>query len=516
MGVVYRAEQTEPIRREVALKLIKVGMNTHQVMVRFEAERQALALMYHPNIAKVLDAGTTAQGQPYFVMEFVEGVPITQYCDAGRVSMEGRLALFQSVCQAIQHAHQKGIIHRDIKPSNVLVATQDGQPVAKVIDFGVDKAIEQSLTEETVFTVAGQLIGTPRYMSPEQAQGLLDIDTRSDVYSLGVLLYELLTGQLPFDEAELRKAGFAEIIRIIREVEPPRPSAKLDRMGGESTTIAHARSTELRSLMRILRGDLDWIVMKCLEKDQARRYEAASALALDVDRFLNHEAILAGPPTVGYRARKFIRRHRIAVVSALGVVLALALGVVGTTAGLFRARRAEAVALREAATSERVAGFMSNALGGADPYRMGTLMLEDLSQRGEEFKLGPEFARSLEELSGTDTARRLLGEEILGRAAKAIESDIPSDPLIAAGLYQSIGRAYRRMGLSKEAEPYAKRARDPRAAPRSRSPGDARSTELMGDLCYGLSRFTEMEAFHRRTFEPGPALGPRTRRRSRR
>ncbi|MCI0677309.1 MAG: serine/threonine protein kinase, partial [Phycisphaerales bacterium] len=300
-GTVYLAEQQRPVVRRVALKIIKLGMDTQQVIARFEAERQAQAMMDHPNIARVLDAGATDTGRPYFVMELVRGESITQYCDANNLSIPVRLGLFLQVSQAVQHAHTKGIIHRDLKPSNVLVSTQDGRPFAKVIDFGIAKATSARLTEKTLFTEHKALIGTPEYMSPEQAEGSLDIDTRTDVYSLGVLLYELLTGTTPFDSASLRAAAFAEIQRIIREVEPPKPSTRLSQSLDTLASVAAHRHTEPRKLGTIIRGELDWIVMKALEKDRTRRYESASGLAADVQRYLEDEPVQACPPSVGYR-----------------------------------------------------------------------------------------------------------------------------------------------------------------------------------------------------------------------
>src|SRR5437588_1060039 len=297
-GMVFMAEQQEPIRRKVALKVLKPGMDSRQVVGRCEAERQALALMDHPNIAKVHDGGETASGRPYFVMELVKGVPITEYCDHNQVPVRGRLELFGHVCAAVKHAHQKGIIHRDIKPSNVLVASHDGQPVVRVIDFGVAKAIGQQLTDKTVYTQFAQLIGTPLYMSPEQAgESGLDVDTRSDIYSLGVLLYELLTGTTPFDQERLKQASYEEMRRIIREEEPPRPSTRISTLGQAATTAATHRQSDPRRLSQLFRGELDWIVMKCLEKDRNRRYESASALAADLQRYLHDEPVLACPPS---------------------------------------------------------------------------------------------------------------------------------------------------------------------------------------------------------------------------
>ncbi len=372
-GVVFMAEQEFPVRRKVALKIIKLGMDTKQVVARFEAERQALAMMDHPGVARVFDGGATETGRPYFVMELVRGTPITQYCDEHKLTIRQRLELFAQVCQAVQHAHQKGIIHRDIKPSNVLVSTQDDRPAAKVIDFGIAKATQARLTEKTLFTDFRQMIGTPEYMSPEQAEGDLDIDTRTDVYSLGVLLYELLAGSPPFDPKELRSKAFAEMQRIIREVEPPRPSTRVGsaprtgvapasrrwahRRGASVSaegpqsgpyedvlrTAAHRR-TDVRSLVRTLHGELDWIVMKALEKDRGRRYETANGFASDIQRYLGDEAVLACPPSAAYRLRKFARRNRTALLTGGLVLAALVIGIVVSTWQAIRAVRAEQLA----------------------------------------------------------------------------------------------------------------------------------------------------------------------------
>jgi serine/threonine protein kinase/tetratricopeptide (TPR) repeat protein len=339
MGTVYMAEQTQPVQRKVALKITKPGMDSRQVISRFEAERQALALMDHPHIAKVLDAGTTETGRPYFVMELVKGVPITRYCDEHRLTLRQRLELFVPVCQAVQHAHQKGIIHRDLKPSNILVAEYDDKPVAKVIDFGVAKATGPKLTDRTMFTEFGQIVGTVEYMSPEQAKlNALDIDTRSDTYALGVLLYELLTGTTPFDRKRLQAAAFDEMLRIIREEEPPKPSTRLSTTE-ELPSIAANRSLEPRKLSGLVRGDLDWIVMKALEKDRNRRYETASGLAADVQRYLHDEAVQACPPSAWYKFRKFARRQRTALAMAVCVVLAFA-GIAGGIGWALRDRAA--------------------------------------------------------------------------------------------------------------------------------------------------------------------------------
>jgi len=316
-GRVYLAEQEHPVRRQVALKIIKPGMDTRQVIARFKAECQALAMMDHPNIARVLDAGSTEAGRPYFVMELVRGVPITEYCDTVKLSLDERLKLFVTVCNAIQHAHQKGIIHRDVKPGNVLVTMSDGRPIPKVIDFGVAKAVNFQLTDATALTEARQWMGTPQYMSPEQAGGVGDVDTRSDIYSLGVLLYELLTGSTPFDSRKLREAPLPELQRIIREDEPPRPSLCVTGRATAIDQIAAQRQSDPRSLPRLIRGDLDWIVMRCLEKDRTRRYESAAALSRDVEQCLSGQPVSAGPPSRSYRIRKFVRRNRALFVTTM-------------------------------------------------------------------------------------------------------------------------------------------------------------------------------------------------------
>ena len=352
MGAVYVAEQTEPVRRKVAIKLIKPGMDSKAVLARFEAERQALALMDHPNIAKVLDGGLTDAGRPYFVMEYVRGVPITDYCDATRLSVKDRLELFVQVCQAVQHAHQKGIIHRDLKPSNILVAPYDDKPVPKVIDFGLAKAMHHSLTEKTLHTAHETVLGTPIYMSPEQAQlNNLDVDTRSDIYSLGVLLYELLTGTTPLEKRRLKEAAWDEVRRIIREEEPPRPSTRLSTIDA-LPSLAACRHTEPASLTKQLRGELDWIVMKALEKDRGRRYDTANGFANDLQRYLAGEAVLAVPPSASYRLRKFARKNRAALMTAAVIALLLVAG--AAVSGWQAVRASEARDLAEVKRQEAV------------------------------------------------------------------------------------------------------------------------------------------------------------------
>jgi WD40 repeat protein len=359
MGLVYLAEQQEPVRRQVALKIIKPGMDSRQVISRFEAERQALALLDHSNIARVLDAGTTETGRPYFVMEYVKGMPITKYCDRHKLSVEKRLKLFLRVCEAVHHAHQKGIIHRDIKPSNILVSVQDDRPVPKIIDFGIAKAVAQPLTRQTLFTRQGQLLGTPEYMSPEQADmGNEDTDTRADIYSLGVVLYELLTGVLPFEHEVLEKVGFAELQRILQEEEPPRPSLRLTALGEEAKKIAERRHTQVVALARRLHRELEWIPLKAMRKDRSRRYRSASELADDIQNYLSGAPLIAGPETAIYRVKKFVRKHAGSVATVLLVAVALILGFVVSTTMYFRAetaRRNESIARTRAEEAEKVA-----------------------------------------------------------------------------------------------------------------------------------------------------------------
>jgi serine/threonine protein kinase/tetratricopeptide (TPR) repeat protein len=441
MGLVFVAEQLQPLRRKVAVKIVKPGMDSKQVLARFEAERQALALMDHPHIAKVLDAGSTAAGRPYFVMELVHGIPLTDYCDQARLSIPERLRLFIPVCRAVQHAHQKGIIHRDLKPSNVLVSSHDGVPVPQVIDFGVAKALAQPLTERTLHTGYAQLVGTPLYMSPEQAEfNPHGVDTRSDVYSLGVVLYELLTGTTPFAQEQLHGAGFEELRRLLRDEEPPRPSARLSTLGAEAcTTVSQRRGVDGRRLGQLLHGELDWIVMKTLEKDRNRRYESASALAADVQRYLDDEPVQACPPSTAYRVRKFVRRHKGPVVAAALVLLTLAVGIIGTTWGMVRAQAAAAERQKAEQLAERDRDAASAAEADTSAFSdfLVTHVLAVARPKGVQGGLGIDVtvAQALEAAEGSlqevftgrpkaeATARHALGVTCrnLGRYTKAVE-----------------------------------------------------------------------------------------------
>jgi serine/threonine-protein kinase len=397
MGVVYLAEQTEPIRRQVALKVIKPGMDTRQVIARFEAERQALAVMDHPNIAKVFDGGATPDGRPYFVMERVEGVPITLYCDEGRLSIRQRLELFLAACQAVQHAHQKGVIHRDLKPSNILVSRQDGVAVPKVIDFGIAKAIDQRLGEQTIQTQTGHLIGTPAYMSPEQAESSgLDIDTRSDIYSLGIILYQLLVGELPFDEKDLQ--GLAALYTLL-EKEPPTPSGRYQSLAERRAIVAAQRNTDPATLSRKLKGDLNWITMKAIEKDRARRYETANALVFELRRYLNDEPVLARAPSRGYRLRKFVKRHRAAVAGAAAAAIVLLVSSITVAYWAIEATRARSVADSRRVQAEDLITFMVDDLRSKlEP--LGRLdVLQDVGDKAlDYFAALPEEELSQDEL----------------------------------------------------------------------------------------------------------------------
>jgi tetratricopeptide (TPR) repeat protein len=440
----------------VALKVIKLGMDTRQVIARFEAERQALALMDHSNIAKVHDAGATATGRPYFVMELVRGLRITDYCNDKRLATRKRLELFIQVCQAVQHAHQKGIIHRDLKPSNILVTVNDGVPVPKVIDFGIAKATSgERLTDKTVFTAFHQFMGTPAYMSPEQAElTSVDIDTRSDIYTLGVLLYELLTGQTPFDASELLQAGLDEMRRTLREKEPARPSTRLSTLGDDQLiATAHLQGLEPPKLINLVRGDLDWIVLKCLEKDRARRYETANALLMDIQRHLSNEPVIARPRSRLYEFRKTVRRHKVGFAAAAAVVAALFVGLAISTWSLAKEKQVRRRADWEAAKSSQTARVLEDMLGGIDP------------------KMAQE----------RDTT---LLREVLAQTAARVSRDLTNQPLVEAHLENTIANIYAALGDFLKAEQMARSALDLRRGVPAGQPAEL--AESLFDLAHHL------------------------------
>jgi tetratricopeptide (TPR) repeat protein len=512
-GTVFLAEQETPILRRVALKLLKPGMDTERVVARFELERQALAMMDHPNIARVIDAGATPTGRPYFVMDLVEGAPISEYCDRNGLSVEARLELFAQVCNAVQHAHTKGIIHRDIKPSNVLVSTHDGKAHAKVIDFGIAKATADRPAGETLFTVDGAMIGTPEYMSPEQAEGSLDIDTRTDVYSLGVLLYELLTGSTPFSTRELRAAGLGEVRRIIREVDPPKPSTRLARSAETLVRAAAQRQTAPKRLSAIVRGELDWIVMRALEKDRQRRYPTANALAMDVQRYLGGEPVVAAPPGAAYRLRKFAGRHRGGVLAAAAVAAALVVGAVAFAwqANVARGQRDRAVAAeaetrKRADELRRVSDFQAAMLSQVDPAAAGRLLTKEVTENFERAlaQAGvPERSRAAQRdafagqwarVNATDAARNLIDRTILKPAVDAIDARFAGQPAVDAQLRQALADLYKTLGLYEAARPLQERALETRRRVLGEEREETvRSLGAVGDLFRAQGKLAEAE-----------------------
>ena len=476
-GTVYAARQDEPVRRRVALKILKAGMDTHQVVARFEQERQALAILDHPGIARVFDAGATPEGRPYFAMELVEGEPIDRYCRANLPSLDARLDLLVQICSAVQHAHTKGLIHRDIKPGNVLVSMQDGAPRARVIDFGIAKATQASLTDKSLQTELHQLMGTPQYMSPEQAEGSADIDTRTDVYALGVLLYELLTGVTPFAAEQVRAAGLDELRRMIREDDPVRPSTRLATTGlashGAATTGASAPTPASRQMASRVRGELDWITMKALEKDRRRRYESPSALAADIERYLAGEAVQAAPPSRTYRARKFVRRHRAPVTTVGAVMVALLVGVIAFAwqARLAAVARdladtqelakieAEQKANEAELKTERNVEFLEGQLSKIDPMAMGigirrailettrdALQAQELDDRAIEERLLA-LDHSMINVNFTDLSTRSIDQHIFTTFYESIKTEYASDAIVRARLLQAVATSRMQVGI---------------------------------------------------------------------
>jgi serine/threonine protein kinase/tetratricopeptide (TPR) repeat protein len=471
MGQVWLAEQTAPVRRQVALKLIRAGMFDDALLQRFQSERQSLAIMDHPTIAKIFDAGTTPDGQPYFVMEYVPGVPLTEYCDEKRLSVAARLELFIKVCEGVQHAHQKAIIHRDLKPANILVVDLDGKPMPRIIDFGLAKATTPQLAGETMFTQVGAFVGTPGYMSPEQTDsGVQDVDTRTDVYSLGVVLYVLLTGSLPFDTKQWKKQPVHEVLRHLREDDPPRPSAKIGIEKESSGSNAQFRGVQPKQLANLLHGDLDWIIMKALEKDRARRYGTPSELAGDITRHLRHEPVTARPASKSYRLQKYARRHRVGVAVAAGLLLLLAGFAVAQEVQLRRIVQERDRTARERDRANRITEFMTSMFKVSDPS----------------------------EARGNSVTAR----EILDKASKDIDSGLARDPELQAQLMHLMGTVYDKLGLYPRAESLLRRAVDIRLRVLGpQNPDSLRSKDQLSWVLLQQGRYAEAEKLVRETVE---------------
>ncbi len=480
MGEVWIAEQHKPIRRKVALKLIKAGLDTRQVIARFESERQALAMMDHPAIARIFDAGETEQGRPFFIMEYVSGIPINRYCDQNRLSIRERLDLFMQVCDGVQHAHQKAIIHRDLKPSNILITVQEEKAVPKIIDFGVAKATAQSLTEKTLFTELGMLVGTPEYMSPEQAESGQNVDTRTDVYSLGIILYELLTGALPFDSKELRQAGLGEILRVLMEVDPPKPSTKLSSMGNASNASAQKRRLELPALLRQVRGDLDWITMRALEKDRTRRYGTPSEIKADIERFLDHQPIVARPPSTPYKVKKFVRRHRMGVGIAVSSIILLCAFSVATVLQSQRIARERDRANVEAETSRQVSDFLVGLFKVSDP--------------------------------GEARGNSITAREILDKGADRIFRELQDQPLVQGRLMYTMGSVFESLGLFDRAQDLLEKALDVRTTTLGPDHTDVGTTlKLLGTVSFDKGNLAKAANLYEKAMAiQEKAVGPET------
>ncbi len=513
-GVVFMAEQEQPVKRRVALKIIKLGMDTRQVVARFEQERQALALMDHPNIARVIDAGATATGRPYFVMELVKGEPIGEYCDRHSLSIDQRLALFEQVCRAVQHAHSKGIIHRDIKPSNILVGTQDGKPVAKVIDFGIAKATSSKLTDKTLFTEHQQVIGTLQYMSPEQAEGSLDIDTRTDVYALGVVLYELLTGSPPFDHQTMREALFSEMQRIIREVDPPKPSTRLHQSADMLATIAARRNVEPKRLGTLVRGELDWIVMKALAKERTRRYESAHGFAEDLRRYLSGEAVVAAPPSAAYRFRKVVARNRGLVLAGSAVALALLIGAIAFAwqASVARTERDHALVAQRAEAEQRTI---------ADEQRSAAQRLQTVAESNATAEAKARKRAETTAVFVTDALKSsdpnyggeqgITVAEAMQQAVKLLdEGSFRDEPDIEAHLRSLIAEILHRNGRVSDALPLAERSLElyTQLAPAAGSRDVAHLLNQVATIQQDLGRLEAAEPLFVRALEMLRAIDP--------